>query len=424
MTDDCHQTSANLVRALLTVSTDCLKLMDADGRLLEMNPCGLKLMEIEDFSTVRDQPSTIFWPEETQPTFLDALHRARNGLASSFSAFCPTAKGDARWWDVTVLPIFNARGEVVWIFAALRDATHAQMSEKSPRDTIKDKEEAPPPMVARLESESLRLQAVRAQIGHAEKLRLLGQFVGSVVHDINNVLSSMSGAARLIRRVAADERTLDILNPVDQAVSKGARLVRQLLDFSRTGPSEPEVLEVAMAIKGDADLMRHFIGHGVQLELNCEDGLWPILVSPGELQSVIFNLLGNARDALDGEGRVEVSARNRPSVERLRGLPAGDYVEIAVTDNGPGITPEVLARLGEPFFTTKAKGKGTGLGVHSAFELAKACRGMIEINSASGMGARISLHLPRAGAAGDMMAAAAPQPTVQAVPTTIENASA
>lgn len=395
---------AELVGALFSVSTDCLKLMDPQGLLQQMNPCGLALMEIADFSTLRGQPWADLWPEETRAIIVDALERARDGASTSFSAFCPTALGDPRWSEVSVQPIRDRNGKVVRIFAASRDATSARLHEQNLQAQIKDKEAALQTLIEALDAERQQVQSARAQIAHAEKLRVVGQFVGSIVHDINNVLSSMSGAARLIRRKATDDTTLDILNHVDQAVAKGVRLVRQLLDFARAGGGEPELLDIGEALAADAELMRHMIGPEIALDIRCEDGLWPVLAPPGQLQSVAFNLLGNARDALAGRGRIEISARNRRSRERLRGLPARDYVEILVADNGPGMSPEVLERLGEPFFTTKGKGKGAGLGVPSAFDFAKICGGRVAIDSAPGMGARIALHLPRAAAAGEMIA--------------------
>lgn len=391
----------NMVAALFQASPDCVKILDPEGRLREMNPCGRSLMEIEDFSRLRGEPWISFWPEAMRDTVAAALEDARAGRGSFFEAGCPTAKGTPKHWEVSVVPIRDGNGGIAQILAASRDVTPRKSQEDELKLRLDEQQRALVALIGQLDAERRRAEDSRAQISHTEKLRILGRFVGSVVHDINNVLASMAGSARLLRRRADDTRTLDILDHVDQAVDKGAKLVRQLLDFSRTGANEPETLDVADALTADRDLLRHLVGRSITVDLEIEPDLWPVLVAPGRLQSVLFNLVANARDAIaGGNGRVRIVARNRPSLVRAAGLPPGDWVEIAVIDDGPGMPPEVVARLGEPFFTTKDAGKGTGLGVSSAFDLADQAGGRVEIESAPGHGTRLSLHLPRSGADG------------------------
>ncbi|NLH80082.1 MAG: PAS domain-containing protein [Phyllobacteriaceae bacterium] len=394
-------TAENLAAALFQASPDCVKILDPDGRLLDMNPCGRSLMEIQDFAGLRDRPWISLWPEEGRARIAAALEDARLGRAGFFEADCPTAAGTPKQWEVSVLPIRDGAGEVVRILATSRDVTEAKRREALLTQKLDEQRAALMSLIGQLDAERRRVEETRSQISHTEKLRVLGRFVGSVVHDINNVLASMAGAARLLRRRAEDTRTIDILDHVDQAVDRGARLVRQLLDFSRSGEGEPEPVDLAAALAADGELLRHLVGRAVEVTIDVEEGIWPVLIAPGRLQSVLFNLVANARDALGaGPGHVRVVARNRGSLARAAGLPSGDWVEIAVIDDGPGMPPEVVARLGEPFFTTKEAGRGTGLGVPSAFDLAEQAGGRVEIDSTLGGGTRISLHLPRSGADG------------------------
>jgi PAS domain S-box-containing protein len=394
-------TAENLAAALFQASPDCVKILDPDGRLLDMNPCGRSLMEIEDFAAIRDHPWIALWPEAARARIATALEEARIGRAGFFEADCPTARGTPKHWEVSVLPIRNGTGDVVRILATSRDVTEARQREAALTRRLDEQRAALMSLIGQLDAERRRVEDSRSQISHTEKLRVLGRFVGSVVHDINNVLASMAGAARLLRRRAEDARTVDILDHVDRAVDRGARLVRQLLDFSRAGEGEPEPVDLAATLAADGELLRHLVGRSVEVTIDVEDGIWPVLIAPGRLQSVVFNLVANARDAIGtAAGHVRLVARNRPSLVRAAGLPSGDWVEIAVIDDGPGMPPEVVARLGEPFFTTKDVGKGTGLGIPSAFDLAEQAGGRVEIDSTLGGGTRISLHLPRSGADG------------------------
>ena len=396
-----HVTAENIATALFQASPDCIEILDPTGLLLEMNPRGRLLMEIDDFEVVRGRPWIDSWPAAARGRIATSLEDARVGRAGFTEAERPTAKGAAKQWEVSVVPIRDGAGRVAKILAMSRDVTPERQRHETMTRRIDEQQAALVSLIGQLDAERRRSEASRARNSHTEKLRILGRFIGSVVHDINNVLASMSGAARLLRRRADDARTLDILRHVDQAVERGSKLVRQLLDFSRSDVDVPETLDVAAALAADADLLRHLVDRGVELSFDVEEGLWPVLITPSRLQSVLFNLVANARDAIGvDKGHIRLAARNRPSLDRAAGLPAGDWVEISVVDDGPGIPPDVVARLGEPFFTTKETGKGTGLGIPSAFELAHHAGGLVEIDSSIGRGTRITLHLQRAATAG------------------------
>ena len=159
--------------------------------------------------------------------------------------------------------------------------------------------------------------------------------------------------------------------------------MRQLLDFSRANSEDPEVVHLDRLVSQDADLLIHLAGNGIHLRLDFPEESWPVLVSPGKLQTVIFNLVANSRDAMPNGGTLRLQLSNCYANERPPGLSPKDYVALTVSDTGKGMTPGVLARAGEPFFTTKEKGRGTGLGLASAFDLADQCGGGVVVESAA-----------------------------------------
>lgn len=395
-----RMTAETLAAALFRASPDRVDLLDAEGRLLETNPSGCALMEIDDVAASRDRPWPSLWPAAERARVEAALDAARQGRAAVFAADGPGRRGTPRRWEVSLVPIHDGGGAIARIVAISRDVTAATQHERRLEQRLDDQRAALAAVLDRLDAERRRVEEARARIAHTEKLRVLGRFVGTVVHDINNVLASMAGAVRLLRRRGDAAQAADILDHVDRAVERGAGLVRRLLDISRSGDGDIEAVDLAAALAADADLLRHLAGRAVEVTIAVEPGTRPVLVAPGRLQSVLFNLVANARDAIAaGPGRLRLVARNRAD-DVPPGPAAGERVEIAVIDDGPGMPPEVLARIGEAFFTTKAAGEGTGLGLASAFDLAEEAGGRVEIDSAVGAGTRVSLILPCAGVLG------------------------
>ncbi len=199
-----------------------------------------------------------------------------------------------------------------------------------------------------------------------------------------------------LRKVSPSEQASTVLGHADVAIERGTRLVRKLLDFARISSEAPEIVYVDRLLSEDADLLHHLTGHGIEICFDLAPDLWPVLVSPGKLQTVIFNLVANARDAMPTGGRLTVQVRNCYANERPPTLRPKDFVALTLRDTGKGMTPEVLARAGEPFFTTKQKGQGTGLGLASAFDFADQCGGAVALESAPGVGTAITIHIPRA----------------------------
>lgn len=383
-----------MIESLLAHSKDCIKLIDLDGRLGFMSENGQRAMEIDDFAKVSGQEWRDLWPEQTRPQVDEAVARAKAGEIFRFQGFCPTAAGEPKWWDVAVSPLRGDDGGIEQILATSRDISF--------QFTDQGREGALRALVRQLKDEKALLSKARAEIGHLEKVRLLGQFAGGIVHDLNNILATMSSASSLLRRRVESPVAADILNHVDQAVLRGSELTRQLLDFSRNDTGGAEVIDVRAVLEADHGLLRHLVGPDIVLSIECDDKVAPVLAPSSRLRSVLFNLLANSRDAMDGSGTIVVRLFNRTIHGRVRNLPAGRYTVIEIEDTGCGMTPEVIAKLGQAFFTTKASGKGTGLGIPSAFELAEMCGGEIRIDSKVGIGTKIRIVLGASPVSGDI----------------------
>jgi signal transduction histidine kinase len=269
---------------------------------------------------------------------------------------------------------------------------------------LREKDEALSALTEQIELQRRQLAAASLLATHSEKLRVMGQFVGNIVHDINNVLTIVSGASRLLSRGAAPAAQSDILRRVDRAIERGGQLTRQLLNLARVDGAEPDVIGLPEMFEETGQLFALLLGPRIALKIDIGRDCWPVLASPGRLQAVLLNLCANARDAMPDGGSVTFNIANRYSTERPPALAPGDYVHIAIGDSGSGMSPEVRDRAGQAFFTTKESGKGTGLGLASAFDLARQCRGKVLIASEIGIGTTISLYLPRAAVEGEPVA--------------------
>jgi PAS domain S-box-containing protein len=252
------------------------------------------------------------------------------------------------------------------------------------------------------------LQTAQATVIRSQKLEAIGQLTGGVAHDFNNLLQVISGNLQLLSKdiagnVRAETRILSAL----AGVARGSKLASQLLAFARRQPLEPRVVNVGRLIKGMDELLRRALGGEVEVETVVAGGLWNSLIDPAQLENAVLNLAINARDAMNGEGRLTIEASNAflddDYVRQYEDLAAGQYVMIAVTDTGTGIPPDILDRVYEPFFTTKAEDKGTGLGLAMVYGFLKQSGGHVKIYSEVGAGTTVKLYFPRELASEDTL---------------------
>ncbi len=237
------------------------------------------------------------------------------------------------------------------------------------------------------------------QLLQSQKNEAIGKLTGGVAHDFNNILAVMSGNAEVLQEKNRDASLQQYIEATLRAVSQGGKLTQQLLSFARKQPLAPQVIDVAKAIRSSAMLLQTSVGEGVHLEIIGDGGLWRTRVDPVQLEAVIMNLVVNARDAMEQGGTLTVEVSNARldhdyALAHAEVRP-GNYVCIAVTDSGTGMSPERIEQAIEPFFTSKPIGKGTGLGLSMAFGFAKQSGGHLKIYSEPGHGTTVKLYLPR-----------------------------
>ncbi|MFC3227434.1 PAS domain-containing protein [Marinibaculum pumilum] len=240
---------------------------------------------------------------------------------------------------------------------------------------------------------------------HAQKMEAVGKLTGGIAHDFNNLLQVIAGNLQLLSKdVAGREKAEERLQNALAGVARGSKLAAQLLAFGRRQPLAPKVINAGRLIARLDDMLRRALGEGVELETVLAGGLWNTLADPTQVENALLNLAINARDAMDGHGRLTLEAGNAYLDEGYASrhdVTPGQYVMLAVTDTGRGMAAEVLDQAFEPFFTTKPEGQGTGLGLSQVYGFVRQSDGHVKIYSEPGEGTTVRIYLPRSDQAED-----------------------
>ncbi|WP_245258284.1 hybrid sensor histidine kinase/response regulator [Rhodopseudomonas palustris] len=258
------------------------------------------------------------------------------------------------------------------------------------------------------------LKETERQLRQAQKMQAIGQLTGGVAHDLNNILTVLTGGIEILAEGVSDRPALrDVALMVDQAVTRASDLTNGLLSFARKQPLQPRSIDVNALMQETARLLRSTLGGDIEVEFEPAPGLRPALADSSQLSSALINLAINARDAMPRGGTLRLAAGNADLDQRYADqhdeVVAGRYVVLAVTDTGIGIPAAIRDRVFEPFFTTKAVGEGTGLGLSMVYGFVKQSNGHIEISSNEGAGTTVRLYLPCAAAQDDAADADAPR---------------
>jgi signal transduction histidine kinase/ActR/RegA family two-component response regulator len=295
--------------------------------------------------------------------------------------------GAERHWLASCFPIHDAAGALTGVGAMLVDTTEQQQLE--------------------------------AQFLQAQKMEAVGRLAGGVAHDFNNLLTVITSySAMALDSLRPQDPLREDMVEIRDAAERAARLTKQLLAFSRKQVMQPQVISLsAMAVEMERMLQR-LIGEDVSLELRLADDLGAVSADPGQIEQVLMNLVVNARDAMPNGGRVIIETSNVDFSTELSmaelGRPAGQYVQLTVTDTGTGMSPETQANLFEPFFTTKSPGQGTGLGLSTVYGIVKQSGADIHVRSELGRGTTFRIFFPRVEAT---PAASVPAPKVASLAT-------
>ena len=243
-------------------------------------------------------------------------------------------------------------------------------------------------------------RSLESQLIQAQKMDAIGKLTGGIAHDFNNLLAAVIGGLSLIeRRAALKEEDLRILGMTTRAAEQGTELVRRLLAFARRQNLEPRPIDLNALKRAIADLLVHTLGGLIDIDWRIGARVWNAFADQTQLELALVNLIINARDAMPAGGTIIISAENHSFARGdSSAVGEGDFVRLAVTDTGTGISPADLEKVMEPFFTTKEVGKGSGLGLSMVYGFAKQSNGVFQISSELGKGTTAELWLPRAPA--------------------------
>ena len=278
-----------------------------------------------------------------------------------------TKSGDEIWLELDIVPIADESGWYTHWVSVERDVTERRQ--------------------------------IAEQVQQSQRMESIGQLTGGIAHDFNNLLTVIQGNAELLTEQLADPKHVALAQMIDTASQRGAELTHHLLAFARKQPLEPRIVNIDELIVGMDHLLRRSLGEHIQIELVHAEVPWLTLIDPAQLESALLNLCLNARDAMPKGGKLIIETASmqltEDYVEGFSDLIAGDYVMLAVTDNGSGISAKALPRVFEPFFTTKEMGKGTGLGLSMVYGFVKQSNGHARIYSEPGEGTTVKLYFPR-----------------------------
>ena len=336
-----------------------------DGYFKTINPAWTQLLGWEA-EKLLSSPFLEVVVEDDRADVLDLMERLGNGeRVSGFSSRLRSKSGEARTFLWTAAPDPEGR---VFHFVG-RDVTAQHMAEESLRQS--------------------------------QKMEAIGQLTGGLAHDFNNLLAGISGSLELMRLRIEQGRFHEVgkyMGSAETATRRAAALTHRLLAFSRRQTLLPKPTDANQLIAGMLEMIQRTVGPGIRLESELQANLWTALVDASQLENTLLNLCINARDAMPNGGVIKATTQNL-WIDAAHGaalnLPEGQYLSLAVSDNGVGMPPQIVARAVEPFFTTKPIGEGTGLGLSMAYGFAKQSGGQMRIVSTVGAGTAVTLYLPR-----------------------------
>ncbi|GAB6907480.1 hypothetical protein JCM12296A_33170 [Desulfosarcina cetonica] len=368
--------SESFQRALLQTIPDLIWLKDPNGVFLSCNAmferlCGAKEAEIvgkTDYDFV-DKSLADFFRER------DSMATAAGKPISNEEWVTFADDGHRALLDTIKTPMIDNQGELVGVLGIARDITERQKAEEEK---------------SKLEN----------QLRQAQKMESVGRLAGGVAHDFNNMLSVILGYGELA--LAQTDPALQLhaaLMEIVKAAQRSADITRQLLAFARKQTIAPQVLDINKTVAGMMLMLRHFIGEDIDLAWLPGEAVWPVMIDPGQIDQILANLCVNARDAITDVGKVTIETGNTIFDEdycsQHLGFRPGEYVLLAVSDNGCGMDAEILNEIFEPFFTTKESGRGTGLGLSTVYGIVKQNNGFINVYSEPGQGTTFKIYLSR-----------------------------
>jgi PAS domain S-box-containing protein len=343
------------------LSQELMLICDYAGAIQAVNPSATRLLGWSEEQMIGKLLSDFLHPDDLASTAAEVSKLSAGVTTLAFENRYRASDGSYRLLDWTAVP------DNGMIHAVGRDVTRERVAEDALRQS--------------------------------QKLEAIGMLTGGVAHDFNNVLAVVRTSIDLLRLVPLDvDRRKRYMDAISDAVTRAAKLTGQLLAFARRQSLQPEVFDAGRNVQMVSEMIGSLTGARIRMDFAVAGEPCFVDADPSQFDTAIVNLAVNARDAMDGSGRLSIAVRNVDGIPAVRGQAAvrGAYVAVAVADTGKGIPAALLTQIFEPFFTTKGTGHGTGLGLSQVFGFAKQSGGEIVVDSTVGVGTVFTLYLPRA----------------------------
>lgn len=357
--------------AILDSALDCIIAIDKEGQIIDFNPAAEKVFGYKAVDAVGQKLTELIIPAKYREAHRKGLQRYLTSgtskiLGKQIEIQALRADGSQFPVELAITPMI-VNGQPAYT-GFLRDLT--------------------------------RRKATEAQLQQAQKMEAVGHLTGGIAHDFNNLLTVILGNLDLLEgSLEKDSEEYTTYRGVVDAVLRGADLIKRLLAFSRRQVLEPRVVDVNQLVSGMKDLLRRTLGNHIEIDTYFEDDLWRTTIDPGQLENALLNLSVNARDGMPSGGKLTIGTGNAILDDTYAAehadLSPGDYVMVTVSDNGTGIPADMLSKVFDPFFSTKAAGKGSGLGLSMVYGFVKQSGGHINIYSEEGLGTSVKLYLPK-----------------------------
>ncbi|HJU06177.1 MAG TPA: response regulator [Nitrospiraceae bacterium] len=356
------------LRAITDSEPACVKLVDAQGVLLEINPAGLSMTGAASEHEIIGRPVLDLIHSDDRAAYHDLHARVISGHPGTLQYRLVDRHGRERWMGMRAVPLKDTPDGPMVSLSIARDITEAKRTEE--------------------------------QLHQARKMEAIGRLAGGVAHDFNNVLTGITGHSDLLlRHLPPEAPARRHAQEIKKAGQRCAALTKQLLAFSRKQVLVPKVLDLNAAISGMEEMLRLLIGEDVVLKIRLSPRPLYVQLDPVQIEQVLLNLAVNARDAMPQGGALTIATATVKLSPRAlpgqTGNPRGPYVQMIVRDTGCGMDDDTVHRIFEPFFTTKESGKGTGLGLATVHAIIQEGHGYIEVDSTPGQGSTFTVYLPR-----------------------------
>ncbi len=356
-------------RSIFNNSNDAILLIDVQQQqIIDANPKASELLEYS-YEELLQTPVSVIHPDDMQQVrrFIDQVQLRGAAVTEELTCISKTRKRIQTSISASLMEIDGKR----MMLAQVRDITERKQTEQA--------------------------------LQRAQKMEAIGQLTGGIAHDFNNILGIILGNLSLLeRQIDGDEKTKKRIDTINHSAQRAVDLTRKLLGFSRQDSGKHIICNINSLITGMDTLIKRSLTPQVEVEHKLEQNLWLTEIDAGDCEDALLNLVLNARDAMNGSGKLSIETCNTTLDEAYcainPGARPGDYVQLSVSDNGEGIPPELQDRIFEPFFTTKEQGKGTGLGMAMVFGFVKRSGGHIKLYSEPGIGTTVRLYLPKATA--------------------------